>query len=110
MSDTRTVKTYTKKPVEISAVQWDGTAAHAAEIIRWIEDEWLNVTRVDPDWRITYDHGRTSYGRMDSKIEIHTLEGVMEASPGDWIIRGVEGEFYPCKPGIFDKTYQLATA
>lgn len=37
---------------------------------------------------------------------IPTLEGVMEANPGDWIIRGVQGEFYPCKPDIFDATYE----
>lgn len=37
---------------------------------------------------------------------IDTLEGTMEASPGDWIIRGVQGEFYPCKPDIFDATYE----
>lgn len=37
---------------------------------------------------------------------IHTLEGDMKASPGDWIITGVEGEQYPCKPDIFEKTYQ----
>ena len=37
---------------------------------------------------------------------IHTLEGVMEAQHNDWIIRGVNGEFYPCKPDIFEKTYE----
>jgi hypothetical protein len=41
-------------------------------------------------------------------IEIPTLEGNMRANPGDWIIRGVKGEFYPCKPGIFDATYEPA--
>lgn len=39
-------------------------------------------------------------------IEIPTLEGVMQANVGDWIIKGVNGEFYPCKPDIFDKTYE----
>jgi hypothetical protein len=39
-------------------------------------------------------------------IEIHTLEGTMTASKGDWIIKGVSGEFYPCKPDIFEKTYE----
>ena len=42
----------------------------------------------------------------DGKIGITTLEGVMEASPGDWIIKGVKGEFYPCKPDIFAATYE----
>lgn len=39
---------------------------------------------------------------------IKTLEGVMEAQPGDWIIKGVKGEFYPCKPDIFAATYEPA--
>lgn len=39
-------------------------------------------------------------------ISIETLEGVMWASEGDWIIKGVQGEFYPCKPAIFDETYE----
>jgi hypothetical protein len=42
----------------------------------------------------------------DGKIGIHTLEGVMEASPGDWIIKGIKGEYYPCKPDIFAATYE----
>ena len=40
-------------------------------------------------------------------IKIQTLEGVMIANIGDWIIKGVNGEFYPCKPDIFEKTYEL---
>ena len=40
-------------------------------------------------------------------LDIKTLEGIMHAAPGDWIITGVNGEQYPCKPGIFEKTYQL---
>lgn len=43
-----------------------------------------------------------------NKYEIDTLEGTMTASPGDWIIKGVNGEFYPCKPDIFAKTYEPA--
>lgn len=41
----------------------------------------------------------------DCKLQIHTLEGVMEANGGDFVIKGVNGEFYPCKPDIFEKTY-----
>ena len=44
----------------------------------------------------------------DGKLGITTLEGVMAANPGDWIIKGVKGEFYPCKPDIFDATYEPA--
>ena len=42
----------------------------------------------------------------DERYPIQTLEGVIYASPGDWVIKGVNGEFYPCKPDIFDKTYE----
>lgn len=44
--------------------------------------------------------------QTDIEMTIHTLEGDMKASPGDWIVTGVEGEQYPCKPDIFEKTYQ----
>lgn len=51
-----------------------------------------------------------SYPEMDQIgnyiIKIETLEGVMTANLGDWIIKGVNGEFYPCKPDIFEKTYE----
>lgn len=40
-------------------------------------------------------------------LEIETLEGIMQANVGDWIITGVNGEKYPCKPDIFEKTYEL---
>ena len=50
--------------------------------------------------RIWQSHGQS--------ISIYTLEGAMVADPGDWIIRGVAGEFYPCKPEIFAATYELA--
>ena len=44
--------------------------------------------------------------QTDKDVHIETLEGVMHASPGDWIITGVNGEKYPCKPDIFEKTYE----
>jgi hypothetical protein len=46
----------------------------------------------------------------DNGLDIHTLEGVMHAQTGDWIIRGVKGEFYPCKPDVFALTYEPAAA
>ena len=46
------------------------------------------------------------YDPINEKVEIPTLEGVMTGSVGDWIITGVNGEHYPCKPDIFDKTYE----
>ena len=44
--------------------------------------------------------------QIDHEEIIHTLEGEMKASPGDWIIKGVHGEKYPCKPDIFNETYE----
>lgn len=44
--------------------------------------------------------------QTDREMNIETLEGVMHAEPGDWIITGVNGERYPCKPNIFEKTYE----
>ncbi len=46
--------------------------------------------------------------QTDVEMEIETLEGVMKANKGDWIIRGVKGELYPCKPDIFEMTYEKA--
>ena len=48
----------------------------------------------------------TYKGTQETVLSIETLEGVMQARQGDWIIRGVAGEIYPCKPDIFDQTYE----
>lgn len=47
------------------------------------------------------------YVRLGNTIDIKTPEGTMCADPGDWVIRGVKGEFYPCKPDIFAETYEV---
>lgn len=52
--------------------------------------------------------GKAEWEIGNDGLRITTLEGVMLASPGDWIIRGVAGELYPCKPEIFDQTYEAA--
>jgi hypothetical protein len=95
------VKTYRKKPVEIQAMRWDGTAAGATPIIDWIlsNDGCANYKCIDIDQ--CTGHG----GDAPHTIAIHTLEGMMHASVGDWVLRGVKGEFYPCKPDIFAATY-----
>lgn len=83
------VQRFRKKPVVIEAIQWRG------------EQDCEAVFAF-----LGYDHPADEGDH--SLIHIETLEGVMEASPGDWIIRGVKGEFYPCKPDIFAATYELA--
>lgn len=80
---------YRKKPVIIDAIKYyDSTI----ETLSALED-FL---------------GDTLKFNQNLSLLIPTLEGVMEASEGDYIIKGVEGEFYPCKPSIFEKTYEEA--
>ncbi|AUM18226.1 hypothetical protein [Rhodococcus ruber] len=95
------VKTFRKKPVEIEAMQWNGTAERFAELQQWGGVDTFVIERVaestgggDPRW---FD-----------RLLVPTLEGQMRADVCDWIIRGVKGEFYPCKPDIFEATYDEA--
>lgn len=73
---------YIKKPVEVEAVQWNGK--NTEEVL-----------------------GFTSHAAKfeNGEMQIPTLEGTMTASAGDYIIKGIKGEFYPCKPDIFEATY-----
>lgn len=82
---------FRKKPVVIEAVQWTGSN----------RDEML-VHMPGKLW---------SYNPLDvsGAARIETLEGIMSALPGDWVIRGVGGEYYPCKPDIFEKTYEAVS-
>lgn len=75
---------YRKKPVVIDAIQWNGNKDMLPEIKTFM--------------------GYFQYA--NGNLIIQTLEGNMQASPGDYIIKGVNGEFYPCKPDIFEKTYE----
>lgn len=84
---------YVKKPVMIEAEQWDGTAEDATRIIDWVLG----------------DDGTARYRSEGPYIAVDTLEGTMAAMPEDFIIKGVKGEFYPCKPDIFKATYREAT-
>lgn len=75
---------YRKKPVEVEA-------------FKWLHDEV-------PEWWKTYVGIQIEVDTGSALIE--TLEGTMRASPGDWIIKGVKGELYPCKPEIFEISYE----
>jgi hypothetical protein len=97
----RQVTRFRKKPVEVEAMRWDGSL----ESIRAI-CEWVNSPDRDDDPTISYlTNNNQPYG-----VVVWTLEGEMKVAPGDWIIRGVKGEFYSCKPGIFALTYESALA
>ena len=79
---------YRKRPVVIEARRFDTNnddGSHLDALVKWIGD--------------TGTHDGT-------RLYVETLEGVMTADVGDWIIRGVAGEFYPCKPDIFAATYE----
>jgi hypothetical protein len=85
---------FRKKPIEIEAVE-------VGDVIRDANHVWGNL----PSWvRGAYDAGKILFLR--DRVEIITLEGNMTASRGDWLIRGVKGEIYPCKPDIFAATYE----
>jgi hypothetical protein len=77
---------FRKKPVVIEAVQFTGSHDSAFSI-----QQWGGLAAID-----VADHG----------LYIQTLEGRMHVSIGDYVIRGVQGEFYPCKPDIFEATYE----
>ena len=83
------IKQYTKKPVAIEAIQL--TDDNHSQIIQWLSSynvESYTLKSIDP-----------------SELYIETLEGVMKANIGDYIIKGVKDEFYPCREDIFKMTY-----
>ena len=84
---------YRKKPVVIEAIEWNGDVEAVMEFM---------------GEHPAFDNPEVFYneGSMCS-IMIQTLEGTMECAPYDYIIKGINGEFYPCKPDIFEKTYDL---
>lgn len=84
---------FVSKPVEIEA--------HRIGIDPWPDAAWEAVTR--NEIRL-YD-----CGKPDGYIIVRTLEGEMRGNHGDWLIRGTEGEFYPCKPSVFERKYEART-
>ncbi len=85
---------FRKKPVVIEAIKWDGTI----QTLRLLQSMGMKTASYLLD-----------SSRVDGicELRIETLESPHEASLGDWIIKGVKGEFYPCKPDIFEQTYEL---
>jgi hypothetical protein len=84
------VAKYRKKPVEIEAVKFEDTTESISAIAELSHDRLIRV----------------DYRQKPVVMYIPTLEGVMVAQVGDYIIRGIAGELYPCKPDIFEKTYE----
>lgn len=79
-----------KKPVVVRCFQWDGSGDGAEAIQKAFPNAKIDVLYTSP-----------------LKMQVNTLEGIMRVSPGDYIIEGVNGEYYPCKPEIFAKTYDI---
>ena len=87
---------YKKKPIIIDAIQFNGL--NLEEIKEFVGDK-LVYDIIDTAWQV-------GKGRPHILMKIKTLEGDMNVSEMDYIIKGVNGEFYPCKPDIFYKTYE----
>lgn len=98
---------YRKKPIIIEArcvpVYGRGSAEDSRAFVEQVEAlaDWCGGTWCGGTTYPAYEPDRVERG-----VHIKTLEGVMVAREGDWIIRGVQGEFYPCKPDIFEATYE----
>lgn len=88
--------TYVKRPIEVEAFQWVWPVKDSVEIPSWAQHALL-VGKLRP-------------GPGTQVLIIKTLEGEMTAQPGDWVIKGVKGELYPCKDEIFRNTYDLRPA
>ena len=80
---------FVKKPVVIEAIQYDG--ANITEIETFVGEKLPTIMTSD----------------VDTQLVISTLEGDMKVSKGDYVIKGIKGEFYPCKPDVFEKTYDV---
>lgn len=88
------VKKYKTKPCEIEAIQWTGE--NLEEIEEFAKDG------------IEYNEVKDGGGKIIAyEIYVLTLEGTMFANQGDYIIKGLRGEFYPCKPDVFNKKYEV---
>ena len=93
------VKRAKKKPVVIEFIQYNGNS-NRDEICKWIGKDLKTEVFSDSAYEV-------GMGAPYFSIFIPTLEGEMRADPYDYIIKGVNGEFYPCKPDIFEKTYDV---
>lgn len=85
---------FRKRPVVIEAVQLDPTGKHSQNLPEGV------IGLSSP--------GADNWGYKGCRFYIETLEGRMEAKPGDWIITGIKGERYPCKPDVFAASYEPA--
>ena len=106
--------TYRKKPVVIEARQLPATAspAEAHAIYQWVQKNTLgSFEPLDAiEGRKPWPESGVTIDPRDGRMVIATLEGGHWVTPGDWVIRGVQGEFYPCKSDVFEATYERVAA
>jgi hypothetical protein len=93
-----------KKPIEVEAMLFDGSTADTMAVYQWIERNTQGSFDVNSDDPVPASG--VSIDAATGFMVIATLEGVMQVKIGDWVIKGVAGEFYPCKSDIFDATYE----
>ena len=93
------IKKYIKKPIKIEAIQLKED--NIIEVFDFLDEANYKETKSTEELE-DFNQRMLKQGY----IEIETLEGIMKASVGDYIIKGVKGEFYPCKPDIFQVTYE----
>lgn len=102
---------YRKKPVVVEARHFVGTASETMMVAEWVVANgypWLLGNALEPDTLADANGNKDKGIYIDpatGELVIRTLEGDMHAPYGWWIIKGVQGEFYPCDPDIFEKTY-----
>lgn len=106
------IQKYKKKPIVIEALQWkaNDNIDDVNEMLQFLENK--NCIPIDNGTFLEFE-GKTFilyysliFSEEPSTLIIKTLEGDMKASKDDYIIKGVHGEYYPCKPDIFEKTYE----
>lgn len=109
------IRKFRKKPVVIEALQWGGSAEEARRIVNWVRNGDPNHPENNSDdltMRSQHDEDRQQLAGFDSTgLWLKTLEsggGRNYVDPKDWVIRGIKGEFYACKPDIFAATYEPA--
>lgn len=95
---------YRQKPVEIEAMLFEGNDASARDIEAWTSQSETPATYTLRSYRMADGSWLQD---SEPSLSIATLEGLMKVCPGDYVIRGVQGEHYPCKPEIFAASYDL---
>ena len=95
---------FRKKPVVIEAMLFDGGTADTMAVYQWVERNTQGSFDVNSDDPVPASG--VSIDAATGFMVIATLEGVMQVKVGDYVIRGTEGEFYPCKPAAFDATFE----